>query len=157
MYKTPDGINLEWLIKLSFGQASKITLSSSEISCRVDTRSLGSTYISRQSQNFSIPKCRLNILKIFLFPLDSQHGMPLEIEIRKSSTLKSFKNNFQPSISQPQSYFSYELYWNIIHTSLCRNCILKKDLYKCKIIDCPLINYYLVKEQKMHIITFYLV
>lgn len=103
------------------------------------TRSHDSTYTTRQSQNYSIPKCRLNIYKSSFVPtaIHLWNGIPLEI--RNLPTLKSFKKSFLSSKSQPPSYFSYgERYWNVIHTRLRHNCILKKDLHRCKIIDSPL-------------------
>lgn len=103
------------------------------------TRSQDSSYTTRQSQNYSIPKCRLNIYKSSFVPtaIHLWNGIPLEI--RNLPTLKSFKKSFLSSKSQPPSYFSYgERYWNVIHTRLRHNCILKKDLCRCKIIHSPL-------------------
>lgn len=78
------------------------------------TRSHDSIYTTRQQQNYSIPKCRLNI---YFVPtaIHLWNGIPLEI--RNLPTLKSFKKSVLSSKSQPPSYFSYgERYWNVIHT-----------------------------------------
>lgn len=63
------------------------------------TRSHYSTYTTRQSQNYSIPKCRLNIYKSSFVPtaIHLWNGIPLEI--RNLPTLKSFKKSFLSSKS----------------------------------------------------------
>ena len=56
-------------------------------------RSKESMYVTRQSQNYNIPKSRLNIYKSSFVPkaIDEWNAIPLEI--RQSSTLASFKNS----------------------------------------------------------------
>lgn len=58
------------------------------------TRSLDSTYTTRQVQNNSIPKCRLNIYNSSFVPtaINLCNGIPLEI--RNLPTLKSLKEVF---------------------------------------------------------------
>ena len=89
-------------------------------------RSKESMYVTRQSQNYNIPKSRLNIYKSSFVPkaIDEWNAIPLEI--RQSSTLASFKNSLNTLKPTRPLYFSYgERYWNIIHTRLrhkCANC-----------------------------------
>ena len=102
-------------------------------------RSQESNYATRQSQNYSIPKCRLNIYKSSFVPLAIGQWNSLPIELRQSISLKTFKNNLHLPKSLPPSYFSHgERYWNVIHTRLRHNCVLNKDLFRCNIIDSPL-------------------
>lgn len=58
------------------------------------TRSLDSTYTTRQVQNNSIPKCRLNIYNSSFVPtaINLCNGIPLEI--RNLPTLKFLKEVF---------------------------------------------------------------
>ena len=102
-------------------------------------RSQESNYATRQSQNYSIPKCRLNIYKSSFVPLAIGQWNSVPIELRQSISLKTFKNNLHLPKSLPPSYFSHgERYWNVIHTRLRHNCVLNKDLFRCNIIDSPL-------------------
>ena len=91
------------------------------------------------SQNYSIPKYRLNIYKSSFVPVAIDAWNTIPLEIRQSSSLNSFKNSFKNSKNAPPSYFSHgERYWNIVHTRLRHNCVLNKDLFRCNIIDSPL-------------------
>ena len=102
-------------------------------------RSKESMYVTRQSQNYNIPKSRLNIYKSSFVPkaIDEWNAIPLEI--RQSSTLASFKNSLNTLKPTRPLYFSHgERYWNIIHTRLRHNCVLNIDLFRCNIIDSPL-------------------
>lgn len=66
------------------------------------TRSNGSTYTIRQSQNYSIPKCRLKFyiyLNHLLFQQPQICGMVyIPLKIRNLPTLNSFKKGFLSSI-----------------------------------------------------------
>jgi hypothetical protein len=102
-------------------------------------RSHGSNYITRQSQKYGIPKCRLNIYKSSFVPVAIDECNSLPLELRQSTSLNSFKNNFQIPITPRPSFFSHgERYWNIIHTRLRHNCVWNKDLFRCNIINSPL-------------------
>ena len=102
-------------------------------------RSHESNYVTRQSQNYSIPKCRLNIYKSSFVPLAIDEWNSVPMEIRQSSSINSFKQRLHVPKKPRPSYFSYgERYWNIIHTRLRHKCALNNDLFRCNIIDSPL-------------------
>ena len=54
-----------------------------------------SMYVTRQSQNYSIPKYRLNIYKSSFVPVAIDAWNTIPLEIRQSSSLNSFKNSFK--------------------------------------------------------------
>ena len=102
-------------------------------------RSKESVYVTRQSQNYNIPKSRLNINKFSLSPKPQMNGMLFlqkEDSLPHWVLLKNSLNTLKPTCPL---YFSYgERYWNIIHTRLRHNCVLNIDLFRCNIIDSPL-------------------
>ena len=72
-----------------------------------------SMYVTRQQQNFSIPKYRLNIYKSSFVPVAIDAWKTIPLEIRQSSSLTSFKNVFKNSKITPPSFFQTE---NVIGT-----------------------------------------
>lgn len=110
-----------------------------------DKRCNLSNYTMRNSQNYSLPKCRLRVYKSSLIPTVIGEWNSLPLHIREVNSLSTFINlitsdkdilNINKS---PPSYFSFgDRFYNIIHTKLRHNCILNCDLFRYNIIDSPL-------------------
>lgn len=112
--------------------------------CFPDKRCNLSNYTMRNSQNYSLPKCRLQVYKSSLIPTVIGEWNSLPLHIREVNSLSTFINlitsdkdilNINKS---PPSYFSFgDRFYNIIHTKLRHNCILNCDLFRYNIIDSP--------------------
>ena len=102
-------------------------------------RSHTSNYVTRNSQDYSIPKCRLQIYENSFVPTAIQEWNALTVETRQSETLSKFMNSISNTTKLPPLYFSFgDRRLNIIHTRIRHHCILNKDLFRCNIIDSPL-------------------
>lgn len=104
-----------------------------------DMRYNASAYYTRNSQNYNIPVCRLQIYKSSFVPTVVNEWNSLPLDIRDSSSLSLFKNKISNSLAVAPPYFSYgKRRTNILHTRLRQNCALNIDLYRCNIITSPL-------------------
>ena len=70
-------------------------------------RSKESMYVTRQSQNYNIPKSRLNIYKSSFVPKATDEWNAILLEIRQCSTLASFQNSLNTLKPTRPLYFSY--------------------------------------------------
>ena len=70
-------------------------------------RSKESIYVTNQSQNHNIPKCRLNIYKSSFDPKTIHEWNVIPSEIRQSFTFGSFKNSLNTLKPTRPIYFSY--------------------------------------------------
>jgi hypothetical protein len=101
-------------------------------------RSHASNYVTRNSQDYSIPKCRLHIYKNSFVSTAIQKWNALPLETRQSETLSKFIKFISNTTKSPPLYFSIgDRRLNIIHTRIRRHCILNKDLFRCNIIESP--------------------
>ena len=82
-------------------------------------RSHSSNYVTRNFQDYSTPKCRLQIYKNSFVPRVIQEWNSLPLETRQSETLSNFVKCISNSKKSPPLYFSIgERRLNIIHTRL---------------------------------------
>ena len=102
------------------------------------TRRNESKYDTRNREDYTIPRCRLEIFKKSFVPDTINQWNSLSITTRNSISFSSFKNNIHKKPADPPSYFSHgNRRLNIIHTKLRHNCILNYDLYRRNIIESP--------------------
>ena len=103
-----------------------------------DIRGNISQYSTRNSSNYSLPKCRLELFNKSFIPDTVRKWNAIKINIREATSVKSFKKCLLSNIVKPPKYFSFgRRFWNIIHTRLRHNCILNSDLFCCNLIDSP--------------------
>ena len=103
------------------------------------TRGSLSRYNTRNTSDYSIPKCRLQVFKKSFVPDVINHWNLLQIEAREATSLTIFKKHINRNIPKPPNYFSAgNRKINIIHTKLRHNCILNNDLFRRNIIGSPL-------------------
>lgn len=92
-----------------------------------DMRCNASTYCTRNSQNYIITICRLQIYKSFV-PTVVNEWNSLHLDSRNSSSLSLFKNHISKSITVAPPYFSYgKIRSNVLHTRLRQNSALNID------------------------------
>ena len=108
-----------------------------------------SIYNTRNSENYSIPKCRLQLYKCSFIPTVVNEWNALSVETRQSDSIRIFKKqlaaifayndcNTAAHKSRPEFYSFGDRYTNIIHTKLRHNCALNSDLFRFNIINSPL-------------------
>ena len=101
-------------------------------------RSTISGYATRNSMNYSLPKCRLEIFNKSFIPDTVRNWNNLSSHTREATSIKSFKKCLQSTVENPPRYFSFgKRFFNIIHTRLRHNCILNSDLFRCNLVDNP--------------------
>lgn len=101
-------------------------------------RTLESNYNTRNREDYTIPKCRLEIFKKSFVPDTINKWNSLSLLIRNNSSFTSFKSSIQLNQIKPPSYFCFgKRRLNIIHTKLRHNCILNFDLFRKNIIESP--------------------
>ena len=104
-----------------------------------------SIYNTRNSENYSIPKCRLQLYKCSFIPTVVNEWNALSVETRQSDSIRIFKKqlaaifayndcNTAAHKSRPEFYSFGDRYTNIIHTKLRHNCALNSDLFRFNII-----------------------
>ena len=109
-----------------------------------DKRGKASSYTTKNSQNYSLPKCRLQLYKTSFVPTVISEWNTLPQEIRDAPSLKTFSQKIISHVNEinnnhPPEYFSHgDRTLNILHTKLRHNCILNCDLHRYNIIDSPL-------------------
>ena len=102
------------------------------------TRGIESTYNTRNTEDYSIPKCRLETFKKSFVPSAINTWNSLSKDVRDTTSISKFKTRICSHPSKPPSYFSYgKRYLNITHTKLRHSSILNNDLYRRNIIDSP--------------------
>lgn len=106
-----------------------------------------SNYFTRNAQNYSIPKCRLQLYKSSFVPTVVNEWNALSKDVRESDSIRIFKEKIHVSIINQNDitcrtkpdFFTYgDRFFNIIHTRLRHNCVLNSDLFRCNIINSPL-------------------
>lgn len=111
-----------------------------------DMRCNASAYHTRNSQDYNIPVCRLQIYISFV-PTVVNEWNSLPLDTRDSSSLSLFKNKTSKSLTVAPPYFSNgKRSTNIIHTRLRHNCELNIDLHRCNIISSPLCSCGMIKD-----------
>ena len=97
-----------------------------------------SNYNTRNSFDYSLPKCRLELYNKSFVPDTVRKWNSLSNETREITSIGIFKRKLSNNNDKPPKYFSYgKRYLNILHTKLRHNCILNNDLYRCNIISNP--------------------
>ena len=98
-----------------------------------------SRYRTRNSHNYDLFDCRLELCKKSFIPSVIQSWNNLSIETRSSASVKSFKDAITQMTNSVPKYFDYGVrYLNIIQTRIRHNCsALKADLYRVNICDNP--------------------
>ena len=98
-----------------------------------------SRYRTRNSHNYDLFDCRLELCKKSFIPSVIQSWNNLSIETRSSASVKSFKDAITQMTNSVPKYFDYGVrYLNIIQTRIRHNCsALKADLYRVNICDSP--------------------
>ena len=104
-----------------------------------NTRGNDSAYRTRNSENYTLPKCRLDVFKKSFVPDTIHLWNSVSLDIRRETSVNKFKTLlsglYQTCISKPPSYYSFgKRKLNIIHTKLRHCCILNHDLYKLNIV-----------------------
>ena len=104
-----------------------------------DMRCNASAYTTRNSQNYSIPVCKLQTYKSSFVPTVINEWNSLPLNTRLSSSLSVFKSKIKQKITEAPPYFNFgKRRNNILHTRLRHNCVLNADLHRCNIISSPL-------------------
>ena len=104
-----------------------------------NTRGNDSAYRTRNSENYTLPKCRLDVFKKSFVPDTIHLWNSVSLDIRRETSVNKFKTLlsglYQTCISKPPSYYSFgKRKLNIIHTKLRHCCILNHDLFKLNIV-----------------------
>lgn len=95
------------------------------------TRSLESNYKTRNREDYTIPKCRLEIFKKSFVPDTINKWNSLSLVTGNNSSFTSFKSSIQLNQTNPPSYFCFgKRRFNIIQTKLRHNGILNFDLFR---------------------------
>ena len=103
-----------------------------------DTRGNTSSYHTRNSNDYTLPRCRLEVFKKSFIPDTVKKWNGLSTEVRGQTSIEKFKKHIRKIPSKPPLYYSYgHRYLNIIHTKLRHSCILNSDLYRKNIITSP--------------------
>ena len=102
-------------------------------------RNVTSNYNTRNSSNYSLPRCRLEAFNKSFFPDTIRKWNSLNNNTKEATSLNIFKKSLQSNYTKPPKYFSFgKRFLNIIHTKLRHNCVLNCDLYRCNIIANPM-------------------
>ena len=92
-----------------------------------------STYILRNQHNFTVPFCRTEILRKLCIPSSISAWNSLDIELRNSPSLASFKyqlKKHQNNSSVPTYYRTGSRYLSVLHARVRNYCSnLPSDLY----------------------------
>ena len=104
-----------------------------------NTRGNDSAYRTRNNENYTLPKCRLDAFKKSFVPDTIHIWNSVSLDIRRETSVNKFKTLlsglYQTGISKPPSYYSFgKRKLNIIHTKLRHCCILNHDLHKLNIV-----------------------
>ena len=111
------------------------------------TRGNLSRYNTRNTEDYDIPQCRLQLFKKSFVPDIVGKWNSLSAVSKETTSIKEFKRNINTIHRKPPPYFSFgKRYINIIHTKLRHNCILNNDLYRRNIIESPLCSCGLVED-----------
>jgi ribosomal protein S17E len=87
-------------------------------------RNTVSGYVTRNSSDYSLPKCRLELFNKSFIPDTVEKWNNLSTNTRDASSITSFKKHIQNSVDKPPRYFSFgKRFINVIHTRLRHNCI----------------------------------
>lgn len=106
-----------------------------------------SAYHTRNSQDYNVPVCRLQIYKSSFVPTVVNEWNSLPLDTRDSSSLSLFKNKTSKSLTVAPPYFSNgKRSTNILHTRLRHNCALNIDLHRCNIILSPLCSCGMIED-----------
>ena len=98
-----------------------------------------SSYNTRNTLNYSVPKCKLQLYKHSFVPTVINEWNSLPENIKTSESIVTFMNKVKTKQNSPPVYFACGIRrLNILHTRLRHNCILNKDLFRCNIINSPL-------------------
>ena len=109
-----------------------------------EKRSVISNYSTRNTLNYCLPKCRLQLYKSSFIPTVVSEWNALPLDVRQSDSIRIFKgkltvnSNLVCDKSRPDFYVLGDRYTNIVHTKLRHKFALNSDLFRCKIIDSPL-------------------
>ena len=104
---------------------------------------------TRNSENYSIPKCRLQLYKCSFIPTVVNEWNALSVDTRQSDSIRIFKKQLAANFaynncyttahkSRPEFYSFGVRYTNIIHTKLRHKCALNSDLFRFNLINSPL-------------------
>ena len=99
-----------------------------------------SIYNTRNSENYSFPKCRLQLFKCSFIPTVVNEWNALSVDTHQSDSIRIFKKQLAANFaynncnttahkSRPEFYSLGDIYTNIIHTKLHHNCALNSDLF----------------------------
>ena len=98
-----------------------------------------SNYGLRNNNNYTIPRYRLRISEKSFIPSTVEHWNSLDLSIRNSPTLNSFKNKVKGHVFKPPKYY-YEgnRKLNVLHTRLRHRCSsLNPDLARINLVNSP--------------------
>ena len=102
------------------------------------TRSRESKYNTRNRNDYTIPKCRLELYRKSFVPDTINKWNSLNVSVKNKPSFSSFKNNIRRIPTKFPLYFGYGTRClNITHTKLRHNCILNYDLFRKNIIESP--------------------
>lgn len=80
-------------------------------------RNVTSNYNTRNSSNYSLPRCRLEVFNKSFFPDTICKWNSLSTNTREATSLSIFKKTLQSDYTKPPKYFSFgKRLLNIIHT-----------------------------------------
>ena len=90
------------------------------------TKSRESKYNTRNREEYTIPKYRLELYRKSFVPDTSRKWNSLNVSVRNNISFSSFKISIRHILTKPPLYFSYgtRRCLNIIHTKLRHSCIL---------------------------------
>ena len=102
--------------------------------------------IPENSENYSIPKCKLQLFKCSFIPTVVNEWKALSVDTRQSDSIRIFKKQLAANFaynncyttahkSRPEFYSFGDRYTNIIHTKLRHKCALNSDLFRFNIIN----------------------
>jgi len=113
-----------------------------------ELRSVTSTYETRNSQNYNIPMCNLQLYKKYFIPSVIDNWNSLDLESRMCNILINFKRSISREISNVPKYFLQGIrFLNIIQTRIRHNCSsLKSDLFRVNLCDNPCCECGLVED-----------
>jgi hypothetical protein len=113
-----------------------------------------SSYNTRNTLNYSVPKRKLQIYKHSFVPTVINEWKSLPENIKTSESVGSFINKVKTIQNSPPVYFVCgNRRLNILHTRLGHNCILNKDLFRCNIINSPLCTCGKIEDEYHHFFT----
>ena len=96
-------------------------------------------YNLRNTNDLQVPKRRLNYSAKSFIPSTTRLWNALDLNVRNSENLKSFKNKIRQECNTAPKYFNEgNRYMNVIHTKLRHSCSsLNSDLFKINLVQSP--------------------